>query len=271
MKIISYAIFGNNENYWKYFPAMIRANLFLYKNWQIKIYHSNTINNCYYGKTLLAMADAGMISLKNMGEDDLHCKSMLWRMQPMWENDVECFLCRDIDALPTGRERATVEAFLELKVACHCINDNTAHTVPMLGGMIGFRPDLAKNRIKIDSFEQFKELYNSYSDDMWNTKGTDQTLLQEKIWDRIKCDTCAHRLKYVFNDYSIDNGIKYLYKSIDTNRFARNIKISKEILDETNKCVPFIGVDGYDIPSVIGFYDTLLDKDILEKIRKLEN
>jgi hypothetical protein len=72
-------------------------------------------------------------------EADTLCKMMLWRMRPVFNPDVEyCFL-RDADALVTYRETTAIKEFVLSKSNIHSIQDNPGHSVPLLGGLCGFR------------------------------------------------------------------------------------------------------------------------------------
>ena len=62
---------------------------------------------------------------------------MLWRLNPIHIADYT--ICRDIDSLPTYRELQATQLWLNNGTAAHSINDSLGHSIPLLGGMVGFR------------------------------------------------------------------------------------------------------------------------------------
>jgi hypothetical protein len=72
-------------------------------------------------------------------DEDTPCKMMLWRVRPVFNTDVEYCFPRDADALVTYRETTAIKEFVLSKSNIHSIQDNPGHSVPLLGGLCGFR------------------------------------------------------------------------------------------------------------------------------------
>lgn len=107
------------------------------------------------------------------------CKSMLWRLKPVfWENS-EVVLCRDADAITTAREVKLVDDWLKLNMPVLGINDNPAHKLPLMGGMTGFKSEYIKRGFK--SWEMFMDLA-----DRLDTHGLDQQYLMAKLYNKDK-------------------------------------------------------------------------------------
>lgn len=81
------------------------------------------------------------------------CKSMLWRLKPVFWEDIEIVLCRDADAITTWRETMAVRDWIESGETIHGINDNPAHALPIMGGMCGFMCEPIRKRFEVwDNF-----------------------------------------------------------------------------------------------------------------------
>lgn len=113
------------------------------------------------------------------------CLAMLWRMKPLFEmeNGVWKYshvICRDTDSPPTYREAQAVQYWINRDKAVHAITDSVSHTLPMLGGMIGARPDYFCERVA-QSWDQMIELGQGMS---FEKKGSDQAFLNRVIYPR---------------------------------------------------------------------------------------
>lgn len=110
--------------------------------------------------------------------------AMLWRLRPIFDNVNGIWmyshvLCRDLDSPPTYREAQAVQYWINRDKAAHAITDSVSHDVPMLGGMIGFRPDYITERL---GAKTWRDLINKGSGYDWNRKGTDQRFLTEVVY-----------------------------------------------------------------------------------------
>lgn len=115
--------------------------------------------------------------------------AMLWRLRPVFdlipageENHgfpkYEHVICRDLDSPPTYREVQAVKYWIDRDKAAHAINDSVSHTIPMLGGMVGFRPRYFRDMVGVNSWA---ELINKGPQE-WEKKGSDQTFLNSVVY-----------------------------------------------------------------------------------------
>lgn len=98
------------------------------------------------------------------------CEGMLWRMKPIWTQDVSHVLCRDADAITTYKEAQAVQVWIESGFYFHAINDNPSHG-GLMGGLTGFETSSFKSITGLNSFD---EMVSGYS---LSERGSDQHLL----------------------------------------------------------------------------------------------
>ena len=79
----------------------------------------------------------GLMRLVDCGSSQKVCLSMLWRLKPLWDNNVGYLLARDMDSLPLPKDRRAVEEFMKSGCIVHSLGDNRAH-YGLMGGMCGF-------------------------------------------------------------------------------------------------------------------------------------
>jgi hypothetical protein len=133
-------------------PLAIRAFHACYPGWEMWIHHDERVRELPYFKALERMRDAGILKLIPMGESKSLCSSMLWRMAPLWNEEVDIVACRDIDSVPMHRDFKMLDAFENSSGTIHAIHDSESHSGPLMGGMIAVKgkpfralPDSAKN------------------------------------------------------------------------------------------------------------------------------
>lgn len=188
-RVVSYALFrhpasayerpeaGNRRG--KFFPAylplLVRAHQVVWPGWELRIYHDDSLYSSGYGAQLLRLERAGLLRLVYMGPPKTLCGSMLWRLAPLWDPEVEVVACRDIDSCPQPRDRAAVERFAATGKAVHVIHDCTSHA-GVMGGTLGLRAALVRPRLGA-SLEAFLA---SIKQDL-NQHGADQEVLRRRL------------------------------------------------------------------------------------------
>lgn len=262
-KVISFSLFGERLYYRQYLPAIIRSCLVLFPGWEIRVYHDETIFRHYYGSALISLYRKGIINLIYMGKSNAMAKSMLWRLAPLWDENVELFLCRDLDYIPTLRERFLIEEFIQSKASVHTISDHDAHGIELMGGMIGFKNKNIKDLIGFNSFNNFFEHLDNYKQLDWFDRGADQYVLCTFIWNKVKHLAFAHTLKgkRCLPDAMYHN---YTYKKYNIDFLNLNS------LEKSNEFCPFIGTGRVDVKKAIIYYNNLLDRKILNEIEDSE-
>lgn len=184
-KIISYSLFGDPDSF--EFPFYLRGiyynarmNRLIYQEWQTAVYYDGSMG-VWLSDLLDILYDELRVSCIKVdtGKND-KCRKMLWRMMPIWVPQTTHLLCRDADAVTTYRESKSVERWLKSGVGYHGMNDDSAHSIPLMGGMIGIKTVAFKR-----DFPEFKSWNDMIGDAKLATHGTDQDLLMKKIYPRV--------------------------------------------------------------------------------------
>lgn len=125
--------------YANFLPALVRAHQACFKGWELRIHHDDRVREQGYFRVLEEMARRGMLRLVPMGAAETLCGAMLWRMKPLWDDAVTHVICRDIDSLPSVRERKAVDKWEAAQKFVSALHDSVSHNgTQLMGGMIGF-------------------------------------------------------------------------------------------------------------------------------------
>lgn len=175
-KIISFALWGDNPKYT--IGAIKNANLSkeFYPDWISRFYVHKDVDISIINE--IKSAQNTEISIVNETPD---WKSMFWRFLPVFDNDTECFICRDCDSRLSDREVAAVNEWSNSDKLVHIMRDHPWHRFVMLGGMIGFKK------------EAFGILINSLSNfNPTNEYGTDYVFFNNVLYPQVKGLSLAH-------------------------------------------------------------------------------
>jgi hypothetical protein len=234
---ISYALFGYQKpkpdncfefnSYVRGMMVNIRINRIIFPGWENIIHIDHASYESPY-RPLFNWLEGKKLAKFVVCKDAPLCLAMLWRLKPLFEKDGKDkwtythVICRDIDSVCTYRDAQAVAQWIQEDKTIHCITDSISHNIPMMGGMIGFRPHYITERLKADSW---LVLTNMGSFD-WNRKGTDQDFLNKFIYPKNSDSATEHFVKGMRHNlkeedgrhYSIpdiDIGIDPLYKELD--------------------------------------------------------
>lgn len=190
MNAISYAFFGvdkgrqencfDHDSYLRGFMLNIRLARLLYPNWGI-ILHVDMATFQHY-EILRDLQSERLVRIVICDPAPL-TKAMLWRMKPMFEFGADQFpkydyvICRDLDSPLTYKERLCVQEWMNSGKAAHAICDSVSHTIPMMGGMVGFMPRHFTERTWYLTWEKMVNQEFPYE-----VKGTDQHLLCDCVY-----------------------------------------------------------------------------------------
>lgn len=189
-KAIAYSLFGYGKerqadsfdfnSYLRGFMINIRMNRLLFPGFDI-ILETDQDTAKTYGELF---KNVGVIV--HVNEPAPLCLAMLWRLKPAFEEEdgrwkYSHVLCRDTDSPPTYREAQAVEYWIRRDRSLHAITDSVSHNIPLLGGMIGVRPDYFAQRTGCHSW---KEMISKSSDVKWERKGSDQTFLNSFVYPK---------------------------------------------------------------------------------------
>lgn len=179
----------------RHLPAVIRAVLACFPGWEIRIHHDGSAWHSYYCGALANLEREGLVKLVYVGPAGTLCGSMLWRMLPAWDPKVDAVICRDLDSLPSPRERLMIEEWLASGLAVHAIHDSTSHNgTPLMGGMIAVRPQRFRELTGFGSYEDMIGRADRRGLDL-NNHGSDQVLLNLEAWPRVRGECFMHKLK----------------------------------------------------------------------------
>lgn len=197
MKYISYSLFGNPDSFeFKWYLRgvyfNIRMNALLYPGWTTNV---NIETKIWYKYETLFKSLTSIIPWSVKFHDVApKCTSMLWRLSEMFEGDYSNpqwnathIICRDADAITTYREAQAVQEWVDSGLGFHGITDDPAHTIPIMGGMCGFRVDHFKQTFP--EYDTFEKLLGK---DNLKDHGSDQNLLMKKIYPKAKGNMMGH-------------------------------------------------------------------------------
>jgi hypothetical protein len=199
MKVIVYTLFSHPADSFS-FNTYIRGLMLnlklariLYPDWKIVLIVSESV---FFANEWLQKID---IEIVLANDNDAFTKKMLWRLKPIFSEKYTHIICRDVDAPLTLRERLCVEDWILSGAVIHAITDNNLHSVPLLGGMIGFRTERFLAHTQIESWEGL--FFNCSID--FSVKGADQDFLGQVIYPKFSSEyilegtlaKCQHYLK----------------------------------------------------------------------------
>jgi hypothetical protein len=275
-KAISYSLFGYNQErnqysfefstYLKGLLMNLKCQALIYPNWEVVV---NTDANTYNGfKNLFDLLPIKL--LVNELAEPL-TKSMLWRMKPIWlkENDEYVYshvICRDLDSPLTMRERKCVEEWIQSNSIVHAITDNKAHDIPLMGGMVGFKP---QEFIQATNFTTFEQMFDGVNYD-FNIKGEDQSLLCNNIYPTFNKNEIyinGETIPSIMQHYLLGHSKTNLqgYRNVVPNWIETNLDVAME---ESNEICGHIGSAGWNVEKINVFFAKHQDK--IEHIIKIE-
>lgn len=264
MKAIAYSLFGyakqrhetcfDFNSYLRGFHINVRFNRILYPGWiTVLNLDSETYNSPY--RDIFDWHTKMRFARMSFQEPAPLCKAMLWRFKTVFDYDhpnwrYSHVLCRDLDSIATYRESQMVQQWIDEDRAVHCITDSISHNIPMMGGMVGFRPGYINDLLKIGTTPEkaWDKLIDNAADMNFNRKGSDQDFLNKYIHPACAHNATEHFILGMRHDVHEENGRHY---SID-----RSIKpegVSDEMRDklEEKMLAGHVGAAGfYETPTM---------------------
>lgn len=226
MKAISYSLFGYAKEtpkdcfYWDCYlrglMVNVRINRIIYPNWDNIINIDRASYESPYRPLFDWLEEKKLIKI-NVCKDAPLCMAMLWRLKPIFDVDSKGdwrythVICRDIDSVCTYRDAQAVAQWIQEDKTIHCITDSVSHNIPMMGGMIGFRPHYITERLGVQTWQQ---LINLGSFD-WTRKGTDQDFLNKYVYPKCVDSATEHFVKGMRHNLKEEDGRHYTIPDID--------------------------------------------------------
>lgn len=218
MKAISYSLFGYNcaptpnsfnfETYLRGLSINIMLNKLLYPNW-VNVVNMDQETYSAWGNLIKSMG----AEVYSNSKEPL-CKMMLWRLKPVYEKQggawkYDHVICRDTDSPPTYREVQAVQQWINEDTSAHAITDSISHGIPMLGGMIGFRP---RHFTFITGISSYDKLLNNSAID-FSKKGSDQDFLGRVVYPKVSNYGYDSITQHYFKGMPETN-LKYYYRCL---------------------------------------------------------
>ena len=180
------------NRYWYNIPAIIVYNSVLYPDAQTKFFvDTHTINH-----ELFSILDSDFVTIEHIEDDFYNTEPSIWRMKPLWDDEVDCFFPRDVDSVPTKMEYAYTRYFIEstnygfMTLRSH-ENHHHEEGCDILAGLCGFR------KSNLDQYpETYTEYFSKRNNGSWSM---DQGLLLDTF---LKHN--SEKLKTIFLDAPIE-------------------------------------------------------------------
>jgi hypothetical protein len=138
--------------------------------------------------------------------------------------------------------------------AMHCITDSISHTIPAMGGMVGFRPGYVNDMMKLTENPQdaWQKLMGLGAGIDFRIKGSDQDFLNRIMYPRLCQNSTEHFIKGRPHDLVEANGRHY---EVPENDGSVIYPIETGDLEETNRLAGHVGAAGfYEAPTMKFLY-----------------
>ena len=178
MKIISYALWGNNPKYTIGAIRNAESALDFYPGWLCRFYCSENVPKNIINELKL-FSNVQIIQTY----ESANWKYSVNRFLPFSEQGIERIISRDTDSRFTKREVEAVNEWIKNDTKGHIMKDHPYHgTFPILAGMFGIKGGIIKNvKALLSLNEKIPEQYHY-----------DQIFLQNFIWPFIEKDVTIH-------------------------------------------------------------------------------
>jgi hypothetical protein len=163
----------------------------------------------------------------------------------MFDENVDMFICRDIEAPLMYKDVQAVTQWERSDKVFHAITSSLSHNIPMMGGMIGFKRE-AKYRLSVNSWDQ---LTNERVD--WSIKGMDQEFIGHRIYtiaSQRNGDSIMQHYFYGMRNTFIDGYLTCSCPQLGTHADDCHLNIEVNIpieLKETDHLCGHIGAAGF--------------------------
>jgi len=275
MKLISFSLFSHNddiksfETFLEYFSINIRAYKVLFPSWKIYLHLEDKMYDLY--KEYFDFLKENDIIDFSIKKGKTLCENMLWRMETIGDYVIS----RDVDSLPTYRERQAVEIWIRNNTLMHSISDNKEHNAIFMGGMIGYK------RNTFDISKDLKTAIKNTNID-FKIKGSDQVFLGKTFQKVFHIDNglthhilkeglTIEKIKWQIEDNSKILKLQYLYNYIEDINIE-DIDVSLKKTNEFN----YIGKAMQDYTEqekidIYNFYINNVDESLNKKLLEIES
>ncbi len=186
-KMFSYVLFEADERFPRFLnsiPYILLMNSEIYPDFEMKFFVEKSCQDTDRFKLLKEVSEQfDSVYIEIIDEPSVNLKLTIWRMKPLWNDDIDYLFCRDMDYAINILAKKSVEYFLsQSPCIIHGMRSYKLHSTPLMAGMCGFevRPVRRKILTLAKTFEEyinFGEEHVDYCKD-WRW-GCDQTLLKK--------------------------------------------------------------------------------------------
>lgn len=217
MKIISYALWGDNPMYWVGALENIKLAKKYYPEWTCRFYidkeaKKEFIETIVGENVEVALLDSNIKSTAD--RDKFDHPGLFWRFLAIEENNIVLF--RDCDSRISEREVAAVDEWLESDKDFHIMRDHPHHAVPILSGMWGCKSNSLDIKSLIDKWKLFPNKGRYAADD--------QDFLGQFVYPLINGNTLEHS----------EFGISYGQPITNFKTIRNNHEFVGDVFDENN-------------------------------------
>lgn len=249
--VVSLSIFGDHRfgtDFWKQMPDFVTnyvlAHHTIFPGYELRIHHDEHLYHANGGDVLHGLARRGLVNLIYTPSRP-KCWAMLHRLLPAWDPTVEYVICRDVDSLPTWRDRQCVEEFVASRHNVGVIHDNWEHG-GMMGGLSHFKAEALRSQWS--SFDDFIAEAGR-ADSAWEEHGQDQVWLNETV----------HRLGRVLEHSIRSRNVTTIAGSDFRNAIATPDKdatqsVSQAAREYSDTFTNYMGSSGYRLQPARDFY-----------------
>ncbi len=204
MKLLSYSFFepksmpqhrswdkykNEIDRYYYNVPAVVLTNYLLYPDYTIQIYMTPNVRENPLSKVFDILGEYNL-NINVVHIDYEFTEPSIFRMIPLWRDDVSVFHTRDIDSLPTLVEYQYIKCFEKHDKGVGTIRTHPTHYgggCRMLAGLSSFKPRLVPDYIKsetfMDYFDRNHGRYGCDQDLMVQTFTTDHSYTKRHFCD----------------------------------------------------------------------------------------
>lgn len=215
-------------------PAVIRAQQYVFPDWRLVIHHDDRVMDLPYFKPILKMHEKGLLKLVYMGKAETLTGSMLWRLAPLFDPEVQVVACRDIDSLPMERDRKMLETFVaDPRATIHVLHDSESHSGPLMGGMLAVKGE--PFRQAVGGVEAMRSELSAWTDRL-RVLGGDQHFMNNVLYPKMAQGLMIHTRRQMTNygcykalpalpqESELDKVIKHVGASFDCNKVLAILK-----------------------------------------------
>ena len=176
MKIISFALWGEDDMYLRGAVENARLAEELYPDWKCRFYIDDKVP-----ARIIDSLNLYSVQIVIKGQHS-RWNGLYWRMQPIFEHTPRVII-RDCDSRLTMRDAVATQEWEASGLPFHIMRDHPNHKKTIMGGMWGIVPK---------EFPQFEGLVHKWLNKHKPVFGSDQKFLKSHIWPIVKNKSLAH-------------------------------------------------------------------------------